>query len=84
MARLQLLYRVVARMENRRLVEAMHEVKMAELMKKAKARQLEESRSCFGRALVDHRKIDFAERKRLNATENRIEARLIKRRDRLE
>ena len=57
---------------------------MAELMKKAKVKQLEESRSCFGRALIDHRKVDFAERKRLNATENRIEARLIKKRDRLE
>ena len=38
-----------------------------QLMKKAKARMLEENRSCFGRALKDHVVVDRNERRSMNS-----------------
>lgn len=82
-ARMQLLYMVIVREEKRKHHEALHAIRMAELQKKARLRQIDGMRNCFGRAMVDHSSTDAGSRRMANTQENRIEMRLIKKQEML-
>jgi len=80
---MQLLYMVIVREEKRKHRDALHAIRMAELQKKAKLRQIDGMKNCFGRALVDHKSSDAGTRRMANTQENRIEMRLIKKQEKL-
>ena len=61
----------------------MQDMKMAELVKKAKLNQMYETKQCFGRAINDHKSISREERKAQNTAESRCEIRINKKTEKL-